>query len=58
MDIFNRSKGILGQNTFSKIQNKIILIAGLGGVGGTVFEALVRTGFKKFSQRKRCNRYL
>lgn len=45
---FSRTIGLINPDNFSLIQNKKILIAGLGGVGGTVFEALVRTGFVKF----------
>ncbi|MBO6261443.1 MAG: ThiF family adenylyltransferase [Bacilli bacterium] len=47
-DIFARSIGLLGEETFNKIQNKIIAVYGLGGVGGTALEALARTGFKRF----------
>lgn len=47
-EIFSRTIGLLGEDTFSKLQTKKVFIAGLGGVGGTAFEALVRTGVKKF----------
>ena len=47
-DIFTRSIGLLGEDNFNKIQNKVIAIFGLGGVGGTALEALARTGFKHF----------
>ena len=47
-DIFNRSIGLLGEDIFSLIQDKVIAIFGLGGVGGTALEALARTGFKNF----------
>ncbi len=47
-DIFARSIGLLGEDIFNKIQNKIIAVYGLGGVGGTALEALARTGFKRF----------
>ena len=47
-DIFIRNKALIGEDNFSKLQEKVILVAGLGGVGGTAFEALVRTGLKKF----------
>ena len=45
---FERSIGLLGEETFVLIQQKVIAIFGLGGVGGTALEALVRTGFKHF----------
>ena len=47
-DIFNRSIGLLGVNNFELIQDKVIAVFGLGGVGGTALEALVRTGFQHF----------
>lgn len=47
-ELFERSIGLLGQNNFEHIKNKKILIFGLGGVGGTAFEALARTGFCNF----------
>jgi tRNA A37 threonylcarbamoyladenosine dehydratase len=47
-DIFARSIGLLGEDNFNKIQDKVIAIFGLGGVGGTALEALARTGFKHF----------
>ena len=45
---FSRSIGLLGEENFKLIQDKTIAIFGLGGVGGTCLEALVRTGFKNF----------
>ena len=47
-EIFARSIGLLGDENFKKIQDKVIAIFGLGGVGGTALEALVRTGFQHF----------
>ena len=46
--IFDRSIGLLGKENFNLIQDKVIAIFGLGGVGGTALEALARTGFKIF----------
>lgn len=43
---FDRSIGLLGEEKFLKMSEKRICIFGLGGVGGTAIEALVRTGFK------------
>ena len=45
---FSRSIGLLGEDSFNLIQDKVIAIFGLGGVGGTALEALARTGFKHF----------
>lgn len=45
---YSRTIGLLGEETFSSIQKKTIYLAGLGGVGGTAFEALLRMGFKNF----------
>ncbi len=45
---FDRTISLLGEDNFSKITAKTILIAGIGGVGGTALEALVRTGFTSF----------
>lgn len=47
-DKFSRTIGLIGETKFKKITSKTIMIFGLGGVGGTCFESLVRTGFKKF----------
>ena len=48
VNIFDRSIGLLGEDNFNLIQDKVIAIFGLGGVGGTALEALARTGFKHF----------
>ena len=47
-NIFDRSIGLLGEDNFKLIQDKVIAIFGLGGVGGTCLEALARTGFQHF----------
>lgn len=47
-NIFERSIGLLGEDNFKLIQEKVIAVFGLGGVGGTALEALARTGFKRF----------
>ena len=47
-NIFERSIGLLGEDNFNLIQDKVIAIFGLGGVGGTCLEALARTGFQHF----------
>ena len=46
--MFERSIGLLGEDNFNRIQDKVIAVFGLGGVGGTALEALARTGFKHF----------
>ena len=47
-NMFERSIGLLGEDNFNRIQDKVIAIFGLGGVGGTALEALARTGFRRF----------
>ena len=47
-NLFERSIGLLGEENFNLIQDKVIAVFGLGGVGGTALEALARTGFKHF----------
>ena len=47
-EIFTRSIGLLGEDNFNKLQDKVIAVFGLGGVGGTALEALARTGFQHF----------
>ena len=47
-EMFERSIGLLGEDNFNLIQDKVIAVFGLGGVGGTVLEALARTGFQHF----------
>ena len=47
-NIFDRSIGLLGEENFNLIQDKVIAVFGLGGVGGTALEALARSGFKNF----------
>ena len=45
---FTRSIDLIGEDTFSSLVDKTICIIGLGGVGGTAFESLLRTGFSNF----------
>lgn len=47
MDKFNRNKLLLGKDFNDELVNKVVLIAGLGGVGGYACEAVVRLGVKK-----------
>ena len=44
----SRSSELLGNDIINSFSNKTILIFGLGGVGGTAFVSLLRSGFKKF----------
>ena len=47
-EMFERSIGLLGQDNFNLLQEKVVAVFGLGGVGGTALEALARTGFQHF----------
>ena len=40
---------IIPENQYQTIKNLNILIVGVGGVGGSAFEALVRMGIQKFT---------
>jgi len=44
--MFERTISLIGEDNFNKIQEKTILIVGLGGVGGYTTESLVRSGIK------------
>lgn len=46
---FGRFIGLIGQNAFDFLQQKKIFLAGVGGVGSYVFEALVRSGIKQIT---------
>lgn len=48
-NIFSRTIGLIGEDNFEKIKGKNVLILGLGGVGGSVFETLVRSGVSNFT---------
>lgn len=43
---FERSIDLLGIDKFNLLQSKNVLVVGLGGVGGTALEALIRSGIK------------
>jgi len=43
--IFSRLIQLIGNEKFSKLQNKTVLIFGLGGVGGNACESIARSGF-------------
>ena len=47
-DYLERSKQLLGEDKIKALEDKVILVIGVGGVGGTALESLARSGFKKF----------
>ena len=46
---FSRTELLLGKEAMNLLKNKHVAIFGLGGVGGYVAEALIRTGVGKFT---------
>ena len=44
---FSRLSKVIGEDNVSLINEKCVLILGVGGVGGYVAEALARSGIKK-----------
>jgi len=44
--MFDRIIKLIGEEKFEKITKKNILLVGIGGVGGYVFESLMRSGIK------------
>ena len=44
--MYEKIINLIGNDNFEKIQNTKILLVGLGGVGGFVYEALIRSGFQ------------
>ena len=43
-DIFDRTRGVLGDGAMEKLKNSRVAVFGIGGVGGYVAEALARSG--------------
>lgn len=43
-DIFDRTRGVIGDNGLEKLKNSRVAVFGIGGVGGYVAEALARSG--------------
>ncbi len=48
METYKKTKDLIGEDKFNTLQEKRVLIVGLGGVGGTVFMSLVRSGVIRF----------
>ena len=49
MDQFERTKLLIGEDGFNKLANAKVAVFGIGGVGGYVCEALVRSGIKNIA---------
>lgn len=47
MHKFDRFKKLISEDSFENISSKTVLVVGVGGVGGYVVEALVRSGIGK-----------
>ncbi len=47
-NMFTRTEMLIGKENLDILKNSTILIIGVGGVGGTCFEALVRSGIGHF----------
>ena len=45
--MFDRIERLIGRENLSKINDKTVLVVGLGGVGGSCVLSLVRSGIKK-----------
>ena len=45
---FSRTQLLLGSNSMEKLKNSRVAVLGIGGVGGYVCEALVRSGVGAF----------
>lgn len=44
MDLYERLSLVIGNNNIEKLRKKKIVLIGLGGVGGSCFETLIRSG--------------
>ena len=47
-EIFVRTEKLIGSNNLNILSKKHVILFGLGGVGGYVLEALVRSGIENF----------
>ncbi|MBO4540479.1 MAG: ThiF family adenylyltransferase [Bacilli bacterium] len=48
-DIFERSRALLGEEAFSRLADSHVVVFGVGGVGGTAAESLLRSGVGKLT---------
>lgn len=46
MERYSRTEKIIGKDNLYKLQNAVILIVGIGGVGGAALEMIVRSGIE------------
>ena len=44
--MFDRIEGLIGKELVDKIKSKTVMVVGLGGVGGSTVESLVRSGIE------------
>ena len=44
MSLYERLSLVVGNNSINKLKEKKIALIGLGGVGGSAFETLIRSG--------------
>ncbi|MCQ2597311.1 MAG: tRNA threonylcarbamoyladenosine dehydratase [Treponema sp.] len=63
--MFTRTISLIGNESFSKLQNSHVIVFGVGGVGGYVVEALVRSGIGEITivdndvvSESNCNRQI
>ncbi|MBQ8600359.1 MAG: tRNA threonylcarbamoyladenosine dehydratase [Clostridia bacterium] len=49
MDRFLRTKALIGQEAFDRLQNAHIVVVGAGGVGGAALEGLARAGIGRIT---------
>ena len=52
---FSRTELLLGKEAMDKLKNSRVAVFGIGGVGGYVCEALVRSGVGAFDLIDHCN---
>ncbi len=48
-EMFDRTKMLIGEEAFLKLQNSHVVIFGVGGVGGSAAESLIRSGIGKLT---------